>query len=635
MECTACADISMAVQKSTINAFTTGTHNLVSDELIPKDAASGSLGWLTRDGKIELMYGRQAQGAIGVAGSILGEHTAYRVDGTSVRFRKTTDGSTGKIQYLSGSTWTDVITGLGTGPVTFSNYASLAGNALYITDPTDGLYKIMVANPGSFSNVYLSTKNFKGYSFIDKGRMIMWGVTKDTTGLYGSYIDGQDSTVYTSVAAEALADVATGTLAFKAGGARRTCFGVQITDTSSGEVFTDNYNGVLTGSLGSTGTINYTSGVFTISGQSGAGTANYQWEDSAAKGVTDFSKSATRLAGEGFIVRQDQGGDAIKVVMPFDGAYFSLKTRSVYQFTPDVEDVNPRNELIRSDIGIENKTAAIPTSVGIVFLNTGNPTRPMLNIIQRNPVGDNFITTPLFSQFKFIDYVYDDVVLESWDKYVLMSCRYDSLKNNRTVFFDMVDKTVDVAPYGGSAFTKDGGFLYMGDPNAQTSYEMFTGFDDMGLAITNEWVSAADKYGMDALKKTKKYRFRGLISPDQSIEVYISLENGDFQLIGTILGSGDYVDYNSTTAIGTSFIGSETVGGDDQTAVYQFLMEIKVRLPKFRKRKIKFIAGGLGYVAMQEITDFDIWEYEDKLPKQYRLKQNVSLDGETTDVATP
>lgn len=621
--------------KSVIKAFTSGIHNLISDELIPKDAASASLGWLTRDGKIELMYGRQAQGDEGTAGSVLVEHVAYKVNGTAVRYRKVSDGTDGAVQYLNGSTWTDVITGLDTNIGTFSNYSSLAGNFVYYTSPTDGLFKIVTANPGSYSDVYLSTKNLKGYSFIDKGRMILWGQPNDATGMYGSYIDGQDSTVYTSVSSEAIADVASGTLAFKAGGARRTCFAVQITDTSSGEVFTDNYDGTLTGSLGSTGTINYTSGAFTITGQSGAGTADYQWEDSSAKGVTDFSKSATRLAGEGFVVRQDHGGDAIKVIIPHDGSYFSFKERSVYQFTLDISDTNPTNELFRTDIGINTLHSAVATSVGIIFLNTGNPTRPMINILQRNPVGDNFITSPLFEHFKFSAYNYDDVVLESWDKYVILSVRDDSNQNNRLLICDMIDKTVDVAPYGASAFTKTGGYLYIGDPNAQISYEMFTGFDDMGLAVNNYWISAGEKYGLEQLKRTKKYRFRGNISPDQSVSVYISIDNSDFQLVGTILGSGDYVDYNSTTAIGTSFIGLEPIGGDDQTTVYSFLMEMKVRLPKFRKRKIKFLANGIGYVSIQEIQDFDIWQFGDKLPKHYRLKQNVSLDGATTDMDEP
>ena len=259
----------------------------------------------------------------------------------------------------------------------------------------------------------------------------------------------------------------------------------------------------------------------------------------------------------------------------------------------------------------------------------------MMNILQRNPVGDNFLTATLFEQFRFSEYNYDDVVLDTWDKYVVMSARLNSLNNNKTLLCDMIEKTVNVSPYGGLSFAKNGGFLYMGDSVSQTSYEMFTGFDDMGLTIVNEWISAGEKYGVDTLKKTKKYRFRGQISPDQRLSVYVSLDSGDYQLIGTILGDGNYVDYNSTTAIGTNFIGSEPIGGDGQITVYSFLMEIKARLPKFRKRKIKIIAEGLGFVGIQEIQDFDIWMYEDKLPKQYRVKQNVSLNGETTDMDNP
>ena len=259
----------------------------------------------------------------------------------------------------------------------------------------------------------------------------------------------------------------------------------------------------------------------------------------------------------------------------------------------------------------------------------------MLNILKRNPVGDNFLTEPLFPQFKFSDFNYDTAVIESWDKYVVVSCRYDSAKNNRLLMCDMTEETVDQAPYGGSAFTKSSGYLYMGDPLSITSYEMFTGFDDMGLEIPNYWISNAEKYNTDVLKKTKKFRFRGIIAPDQSISVYVSHDNSAFELVGTILGSGDYVDYTTSYAIGSVLIGTSTLGGDDDVTVYQFLMEIKLRLPKFRKRQIKLVANGTGYVAMQELVDFDIWQYEDKLPKHYRLKQNVSRSGATTDLAAP
>jgi len=622
----------MAVSKKEIKAFVSGTHNLIDDELIPRDAASESLGWLTKDGRIELMYGRQAHGDEGTAGKMYGQHVGYKTDGTAVFFRKKDT----IVQYLDGDTWTDIITGLTASDMTFTNYSSLAGNATYITSPDDGLFKIMTANPGSYADMYDSTKNFKGFSFIDKGRMMMWNTADDTTGLYGSHIDAQDSDVYTTVSAEALAAVETGTLAFKAGGSTRTCFAVEITDTSSGEVFSDNYDGTLTGDSGGTGTINYMTGAFTITGQTGAGTADYQWVDDNTDGVTDFTKSATRVAGEGFTVRQDAGGDAIKVVVPFDGSYFSFKANSVYKFTLNVDDTNPTNELFLTNVGVESLRSAVGTSSGIVFLNTGNPSKPVVNILERNPVGDNFNTRALFPQFKFENYTYSDVLVDSWDKFIIMGCKEDSNENNRLLMCDMREKTVDVAPYGIRTSCKDDGFLYGGDPVASTCYEMFTGFDDMGLNVQNVWTGSGDHYGKpDALKKTKKFRMRGKISPDQSIKVSVSRDNGEWQHVGTILGSGDYVDYNTSYAIGTIYIGQDTIGGGDSISAYTFLMELKVRLSKFRKRQIRFEAEGMGYCAMQSVTDWDIWEYENRVPKGYRTKQNVSLDGATTDEASP
>lgn len=626
----------MATQKKEIKAFVSGTHNLLNDELIPSDAATSSTGWLTKDGKIELMYGRQAVGAEGAAGKNYVEHIGYKTDGTAVHFRKVDT----VVQYLNGSTWTDIITGLTASYMTFTNYSSLAGNFVYLGSPDDGIFKIVTANPGSYSTLYNAAKNFKGYFFINQGRSIMWGTADDKTGLYGSYIDSQDSDVYTTVSAEAVGVLGstnyTGTLAFKAGGATRTCFGVIFTDGTS--TITIDFTGNATATSDGTGTVNFTSGAYDIDFDDttvGAVTVDYQWEDSNASGVTDFTKSATRTAGQGFVVRQDVGGDAIERVLPHDGSYFSFKSNSVYQFTLDVLDLNPTNEIVRTDVGIATMHAAVSTGAGILFMNTGNPSHPQMNVLKRNPVGDNFDVTPMFAHFKFENYTYTDVVVDSWDKYILVACIEDSNANNRILMCNIRDNSVDAVKYPASSFAKNGGFLYAGDPNSKTTYEMFTGFDDMGLAVDNRWTSAGETYGVNSLKKTKKYRFKGLISPDQVVKVYVSLDNGAFEHVGTILGSQDYVDYTSSYAIGTTVIGSGTLGGDDEMPVYQFLMEMKVRLPKFRKRQIRFEATGIGYVAMQEMTDFDIWEYGDKLPKQYRLKANVSLDGATTDLDEP
>src|SRR6056297_1794024 len=215
------------MSQSDITAFTSGTHNLLSDELIERDAASESLGWLTKDGKIELMYGRQVEGNEGSAGRVIAQHTGFKTDGTDVAFRKIWDGTEGKVQYNNAGTWTDIVTGLENTDVTFANYSSLAGNFVFFGGPTDGIYKIVTANPGDAIDMYDSARNFKGYFFIDRGRSIMWGTKDDATGLYGSFIDAQDSDVYTTVSAEAIGSSGstnyTGTLAFK-GSTKRNCF---------------------------------------------------------------------------------------------------------------------------------------------------------------------------------------------------------------------------------------------------------------------------------------------------------------------------------------------------------------------------------------------------------------------------
>ena len=619
----------MPIAQQTIKAFVSGTHNMLPNEIIPQDASSDSLSWITKEGRVELAYGRQAIGGQGDAGKNYGEHTGFRADGTAVRFRKVNS----KIQTLVGSAWVDVITGLTEdADYVFANYQSLAGAFVYIFG-VDGIYKISTANPTSYSSMYDSTKNFKGFAFIDRARSILWGRAQDPTGLYGSYIDAQNSTVYTTVAGEATTSL-TGTLAFKAGGATRTCFGVTITLTGTGEVYTDKYNGVLTGSLGGTGTINYTTGAYTLS-NAGIGTAGYQWENSNNKGVTDFTKSATRLAGEGFLVRQDAGGDAIKTVLNIDGSYFSLKANSCYRFELDATDLNPINEIFRTDIGVPSLRSAVATGQGILYMNTANPSHPRFGVIQRNPLGDNFDALELFPHYDFAPFTYDDCLVDTWDRYIVISCKDNADENNVLLLCDVTNKTVDRTYYGIRASTKAGGYLYGGDPLSQTTYELFTGFDDLGQPIVNYWNSKGEIFGAEILKKVRKLRFQGKISADQYIEIYLQLDDSSFALVGTIRGDGTYIDYGTTYAIGTTVIGSTTVGGGDTVNVYRYFCELRIKTAKFRKRMVKFVAGGIGYASIEQANDFDILTYSEKVPSKYRSKQNVSLDGTQTDLPNP
>lgn len=631
---------------SIINAFTKGTWNLGDDENIPKDSAQASSNWITQDGRLKLVNGKILVGAEGGAGKITGLHFGYKVDGSKVLYRKIST----KIQYLNGSTWTDCVTGLtADSDYTFSNYSSLAGAFTYATG-VDGIWKFINSHPTSVINMTDSSKNFKGYSMIDKGRMLLWNRPEDKTGLYGSYIDRQRVGVtYTSVTNEVLASgdgskvTFTGTLAFKSGGATRNCFGLVVTDGV--ETFTDNYLGVLTGSLGGTGTINYSTGAYSVTFNTApANTADivkgsYTWEDSNIKGITDFSYSSTRLASEGFQIPQDVGGDAIQsVLVGIDGAYYSLKSQSAYKFTMDDTDLVPENIVYRRELGLPFFRAAISTKKGIVFLNTSNPSDPQLTILKRNDIGTDVEPYALLTHFDFSKYTYSDCSIDTYDRYITIACRTkDSTFNNVILLCDLQTETVDETKYSTRMFTQSNGDLYIGSALSESVYKVYNGYDDDETNIDNEWVSKGEGYEAigiaESLKKFKKIRIKGAIDPDQELEVYISYDDDDFQLVGTIVGNGSYVDYSSPQSVGSNVVGTEQIGGSDIVTVYPFYAELKLtKTPKFRKRTIKLVATGIGYLEVESLMDYNILIFEKRIPKRFRSKQNVSLDGHTTDI---
>jgi len=620
---------------STINAWTKGTWNLADVENIPKDAASSSSNWITQDGRLKLANGRLLIGAEGSAGKISGLHFGYKIDGSKVMYRKIST----KVQYFDGTTWQDSITGLtADAEYSFSNYSSLAGAFTFVTG-IDGIWKIVNANPASSISLYDSTKNFKGHSLIDKGRMILWDRPEDKTGLYGSWIDRQNSTVYTTVTAEATTSL-TGTLAFKAGGAKRSCFGILLTITATGEVYRDTYLGTLIGSLGGTGTINYATGAYTVS-NAGVGTVNYQWEDSNVHGITDFTLTVpTRVAGEGFQFPQDVGGDAIlNVNVGIDNAYYSIKSQSAYRLFIGATDTatDTTNDVYRRELGLPYWRASTSTSKGIVFMNTANPSNPKLTILRRNEIGTDIEPYPLFPHFDFSKYNYEDCSVDSWDRYIIVFCKsIDSEVNNVILLCDIVTEIVDETKYSGRMSIKDAGSLYIGSSVTESTYQIFNGFDDDGDIIENEWISKGEQYEAlgiaESLKKLKKLRIKGTIDPDQKVEVSTSYDGDEFTLVGTIVGSGTYVDYTSPQSIGNNMVGEVQIGGSDLTTVYPFFTEIKIKTPKYRTRMIKFKAIGIGYVSIESLMDRDILIFEKRIPKRFRNKQNVSLDGESTDL---
>lgn len=618
-----------------IKQFNSGIHNVINEENIPSDAAIDSKNYITNNGKIFLVSGKKT---IGVgdndsSGAIYNLHYAYKTNGEKILYRNTGY----KIQCLLNNTWADVITNIKpTDIYYFANYSSLSGSFVFINGD-GGYWKINTANPTTALSMYDSAVNFYGKILIDSGRTILWnrknGNSIDKTGIYGSKIEPiNKSNYYTTVSNENIGAVGsmsyTGTLAFKSN-VFRNCFAFTAKSTTAHgeEIFTDDFNGNLVSNFGGSGTINYCTGIFELNFKyitTSAVTASYMWENSNNGGITDFTYSTIRIPGEGFQFPQDEGGDEIlNVVIGQDSAYYSIKKQSVYRLYIDQSDsfgANSSNKVWSKDTGVANCFGVASTSYGIVFINTANPNYPQLTVLHKNLTGDGLVQVNLLDHFDFSRYNFNDSIIETFGKYIVVACSKFGKSNDTLLMCDLKQKTVDIVGYGVKSFAKNDGKLYAGSPLTTAVYQLFDGNDDDGYSIDNYWVSKGEKYNTERLKKVKRLRMKGIISANQKVSIYMSYDDSSFELVGTIDGS-KYNSSQSGNAIGCNIIGEEVVGGNYSDDNVSYFTDIKLKTPKFRKRNLKIIANGIGYFDISYIHDRDILLFENRIPKQFRKKK--------------
>jgi len=614
-----------------IKQFNKGLITAYEDHSIPSGSASASNNWITKIDRIELRKGYQVFGTeLTGSGQIDGLHIASRADGTQVMFRKRGR----KLEYYSTSTsdWvecgTDLFPALAeTDVVTFADYASLAGNQMFFSSPNSGMYKIMVANPASYVDLTDTAKNFKGYIKVKQNRMFLWGRNEDKTGVYGSYID---TATYTTVTAEALGTgdgvdtTFSGTLAFKAGSALRTCFGITI-KVNSVITLTDDYNGNLKDTSGTIrGTINYTTGAYDITFGTAPGnllaiTADYQWENSNTNGITDFTKSSPRLAAQGFIFRQDDGGGDIQSVESYNDVEFCLHRLKTWELTLTATDTNATNLIFRERVGIPNKRAAISTGDGIYYVDDYNESDPKFRLLTINNQSTQVIPVAVSDDLKLLDYRFDKAATIEWGDYILFACRHKDSDENDTIFtYNQRYKAWDKLDYAVACFGVYNGALVAGDSISDNVFELFSGFDDNGSTIGNSWEGNLEDHEIAILKKTRKLWVQGEISRDQSLEIYLSTDRSGYVLVGTQNGTDSNVDTSARGLIGSDVIGAGTLGGATTTDIYNYTKEIRLANGRYKYVKLKFVSTGVGYVAVSTYTFFDIIENQAKLIQRYR-----------------
>lgn len=742
-----------------VAGFKFGIVSSVSPRSIPRAAASDSLNWLTKGDKIELRPGQAFLGTSSVQtgnGKASGIRKTTRADNTEQLF-----GTFGKkLSYYSNSTleWVEVgsdllgtavvdSSGFALERISMSEYVTPAGNQLWVNSPhIADIFKLFSGVPGSYAPQYASAKNFKGNIKIDSNRTLLWGTTKDKTGVYGSYIDNQ---AYTTVSSETIGTGDGATLTFskylnfktKATGTL-TSTGTNVTDgdtvtigttvyrfkttmaqafdvqrdgstaaqslvnlkaavnlsgtvgtnyfagttihptveataitattlvllaktpgtggnaiattksavtlsfgavtltggvadpytsfgftvTAGSVILTDDYCGNLTSSTdASVGTINYATGLisvtFAVAPTISTGvTAGYQWEDSTAHGIADFTKSGTRLAGEGFVFRQDEGGGPVQNIGTYASIYFCLHLKKTWALTIGQTDTSATNLPYRQNVGIPGALALVEAGEGIYYIDASKPDEIMVRILTYTTGGaQQIIPIPVSNNIKLQNYLFDQAAGLSWGDLVMFSCRTsDSPVNNRVIVYNRKWKCWDILDYNANCFDIFNGGVVVGDSISNNFISLFSGFDDLGSPISNYWIGNIDTLSADGLKKIKKFYAEGEIAPDQNLEIWASFDSGPFVLLGTISGKGSYVDTGRAITIGSQMIGDHEIGGDTTTEVYHYERLFPINTDKFEVLQIKYVATDIGYVSVRQHKYWDVRTKSKKAPVKYR-----------------
>lgn len=620
-----------------VKNFTFGLITSIEKETTPRGASVDSLNWLTEGDHIELRRGYKilgtAQTGVGRANGIIKIVDAKKVDQLFasrdkklLHYNRDTEDFDEIGSDILGD---DVIQSDGySEDVSMAEYVGLAGYQLWVNSPNNaGLWKIMVANPTDAVDQYNSSKNYKGHISIDTNRMFLWGRNEDQTGLNGSYIDSQS---YTTVSSEVLdtGDGSTtdfsGTLAFKAGGSKRTCF--SITATDGVETFTDDFNGTLTGDQGGTGTINYATGAISLSFNTAVANStnvlvDYQWEDSTNGGIADFTESATRVAGQGFIFRQDEGGGALRTVKNYKSVYYCFHTKKTWTLNLSNDDTNAENLPFRTLVGVPNLRAAIEAETGIYYIDDVTNNTPRLKLLSYDTAGNQEVVPSHISQrLDLTDYSFDQSAGFRFGDYIMFSMRRkSSTYNDRTLVYNTLYDSFDILDYFIRDMAEYDGALVSADALNGNFTELFSGEDDDGSEIPNYWISDLDDHDVEGLKKTKKFYIRGAIAPDQVIKIYLSFDDGDWVEYGTIEGTGDYVDRTQSVNVGANTLGrGEIGGGGDGRTAYTYERLFSIRTSRYERVAVKFEATAIGYASVSEYDFWDIRLKGQKAPIKYR-----------------
>lgn len=612
----------MALRTKQVAVFDKGLVSAIGRGVLPPGAASEVLNFLDLGDRIELIRGQKIFGdESAVAGVVHDMITVEAVDGTEVTFRRITT----KIQWYNpaNETWTDALTGLTNEEGLFAAYRTPAGSFVWFSSPNTGLYRCNVANPTSWHDFYNSAKNHKGYITIQDNRMWLWKKLGSETVLFLSYID--DDWPYTAITNEALATGDGATRTFTGSLAQDFIVGRSINNITDGvETFTDNGMGVLTGSAGGTGTINYTTGAYSVTFavaplNLAAITIDYTYEKPTTSSVGDFTYSAPRTAGQGNFFFQAQGSKDIQLVLPYDEKFYCFHRDNTWVVDLTADDTAATNKIYRDNTGIPSAKAAVPTGEGIYYVDDTENTGKSIRLLQYDEVGTRVIPKSVSEALDLDDYVFDESVGVEYGDLIIFACKSSSAVsyNDLLLIYNRKFKLWDIADGLYNSFTIRDGKLYGGSSVNDNVYQLLVDFDDDDSAILGSWTSGDDDLNAEELKKVKGLLVWGDIADSQELIVEVSYDDDEFVELGRIAGDSEYVDTSAGTEYGVDFYGS-SYGSNDTVTAYPYMRRFHLRQEKFLDVRVRFRTEEVGYLNVRGYRWDDVRLKRLRTPEKYR-----------------
>jgi len=498
--------------------------------------------------------------------------------------------------------------------VWFQPYSGLGGAFIFCGSPNSSVYKIPVANPGSF--VDQLTNNYRwGVFHVGQNRVFAGqrnGIVSgnnDPTGLYLSYIDKDQLSDFTLVTAEAV--VAFPHILTARTGAETVAY-IYLTDGV--ETFKDDRNGNLVGSAGGVGTVNYATGVVTVTSwgagsAGGAITVDYYTETSTSAGILDFTGSGV---GQGKSFRQDDGGGNLMAIFNINTTQYCFHENRTYQFQSSLDDTESTNLPYRN-VGVAYPRAVWQTPDGIILADVSRANEPKyrrmqvlqgtdIQTIEPKSISDALDLTP---------YVHDTCVAYRWGDYEIFAVQKRVLGvaegfNSITWIHNVVSDAWDKLDYYASCYAELGGALIAGDSISNNVYTLFSGFDEDGGVIKNYWTSSTLDLGIPNLKTCRRMIVEGLIQPDQQLAIDISYSGGAWTEVFIVDGQADYVDSGIEISIGSRTIGSGVIGGGAEETASPYEIDFKLNSDRFVDVAFRLRALAVGYVSVNAVTFKDI-----------------------------